>query len=84
MINETIRTYTSLTKDELNKVLLHPESKAYILRFSEDDGTPDEDMPDIGKTQQIGQFNGSVMFVLCKNPKFLEGKKIFSKIVKKN
>jgi hypothetical protein len=44
-----------------------------ILRFTEsDDGEPDEDMPALVRTQEMGQFKGTSMFALCKDPKFKE------------
>lgn len=46
------------------------DPKAYLLKFAEDDGTPDDDMPSLVRTQEIGQFKACVTFALCQDPKY--------------
>lgn len=45
VIQEILKTYAAMTKDDINKVVLNSDSQAYILKFAEEDGTPEEDMP---------------------------------------
>eukprot|EP01098_Paradermamoeba_levis_P010510 TRINITY_DN4413_c0_g1_i3.p1 TRINITY_DN4413_c0_g1~~TRINITY_DN4413_c0_g1_i3.p1 ORF type:complete len:186 (-),score=29.14 TRINITY_DN4413_c0_g1_i3:213-770(-) len=42
-----------------------PNTKAYIMRMAEEDGTPDDDFPPTGPILRFGKN-----FVLCKNPDF--------------
>eukprot|EP01117_Protostelium_nocturnum_P010518 TRINITY_DN3788_c0_g1_i1.p1 TRINITY_DN3788_c0_g1~~TRINITY_DN3788_c0_g1_i1.p1 ORF type:complete len:371 (-),score=68.67 TRINITY_DN3788_c0_g1_i1:86-1198(-) len=56
----------ALAKGKTVRMNLNPV--AYILRFAEDDGTVDEDMPlAMGRTQEIGQFKGWTVFRLVQD-----------------
>ncbi len=45
MIENALKQYELDSKDDINKIPLIPNPRCYMLRFADDDGTPDEDMP---------------------------------------
>lgn len=71
IIKEALKQYDADTKTE-NKQPLSNLPKAYLFRFAEPDGSPDEDMPALDRSREIGQFlkKGLTSFALCLNPEF--------------
>jgi hypothetical protein len=45
VINLALKQNEEDTKDDINRVAVNRNPKALMLKFAEDDGTPDEDMP---------------------------------------
>lgn len=78
VIQEAVKGMLDLESKEadINKALesnhMPHDPKAYILRVAEDDGTPDDDVPNLVRNQEVGQFKGCVVFALCRDPKFKE------------
>jgi hypothetical protein len=82
VIESALKQYELESKDDINKIPLISNPKCYVLRFADDDGQPDEDMPGLNftlipnsplalvKTQEMGQFKGATAFSLVKDPKF--------------
>eukprot|EP00004_Rigifila_ramosa_P008583 TRINITY_DN1983_c0_g1_i4.p1 TRINITY_DN1983_c0_g1~~TRINITY_DN1983_c0_g1_i4.p1 ORF type:complete len:457 (+),score=128.68 TRINITY_DN1983_c0_g1_i4:452-1822(+) len=54
--------------DRLEPKLKFANSKAYLMRMVDDDGTPDEDFPALDRTRAINKFPFR-SFAMCENPK---------------
>lgn len=70
LIKITLKQYELQSKDDISKVRLNNNPKSYIIRFAEEDGTPDEDLPAPGRQQPLSQFKFCETYALVKDPNF--------------
>eukprot|EP01114_Cavostelium_apophysatum_P009724 TRINITY_DN2296_c0_g1_i2.p1 TRINITY_DN2296_c0_g1~~TRINITY_DN2296_c0_g1_i2.p1 ORF type:complete len:440 (+),score=103.95 TRINITY_DN2296_c0_g1_i2:283-1602(+) len=70
VIHLSIQQYILECSDKKKQMRINSNPKAYVTRFAEDDGVPDEDMPALGRTQEIGGFKGCTSFALCIDTSF--------------
>jgi hypothetical protein len=70
VIKGAMQQYEIDCADRTKQVRINMNPKAYVLRFADDDGAPDDDMPALVKTQEIGQFKGCTKFCLCPDTSF--------------
>jgi len=70
VIINSLNQYNLECSDKTRQVRINMNPKAYVLRFAEDDGTPDDVMPALVKTQEIGQFKGCTKYALCPDTSF--------------
>jgi len=65
VITQAIKQHSS---EYRNPPLLPNNSKGWLLRLAEDDGTPDDGLPALNANQPITKFGN--VFALCKNPSY--------------
>jgi len=70
VIKLTLQQYEIECSARRKAIRINLDAATYLLRFAEDDGSPDEDMPALVKTQEIGHFKGTTRFSLCLDTSF--------------
>ena len=56
VIRHAMQQYELECSDRKKMVRINTNPKAYVLKYAEDDGVPDEDLPALVRDQEIGQF----------------------------
>eukprot|EP01119_Soliformovum_irregulare_P000975 TRINITY_DN1071_c0_g2_i8.p1 TRINITY_DN1071_c0_g2~~TRINITY_DN1071_c0_g2_i8.p1 ORF type:complete len:426 (+),score=134.91 TRINITY_DN1071_c0_g2_i8:44-1321(+) len=70
LIKTTLQQYGMQCSDSKKKPTISLSASAYILKFAEDDGSPDDDTPALVKSQSIKGFRGIDRYALCLDTTF--------------